>query len=985
MMNGLPSAEHFRGCQKAATIFFLTLLISLFLCCQSRLAAQITPDPSPSPSGLPTPQNAKSELPKVTVTGYIVAHIGDGPQPVTTLDQEFIKRQGDQTVAEVLQRIPENFASFTPALNAGNSTAEGGSSVNLYGLGANSTLVLIDGRRQAAYPFAQFGTENFVDLNSIPLAAVDRIEVLKDGASAIYGSDAVAGVVNIILKDEYHGADLRFYYGISERGDYEVYHASAVSGFVDKFSDTSRFSVLATFDYYEQGPIMQADRSYGRNLQHSHFGSYYDQALTDGTAGYFGDAAGNTYTVAPGSKGPKIAANDFVVNGPPNSLLDLNYVQLIPREQRYGGYLKLKYEPTNWLKLYEEFSYQRNEEKNQYSASQPTQADPITIPANNPYNPFGVPLQPLGQTLTEVGPQEQDATIETIRTVTGATLFLPKNWSIDLSFLYAESDGDARGANEVSDSKLNAALAGTLPGFVGQFYNPFVDQGVVGNPNGRLADAIRISQFQKVRSSLTTWALRGGGEIIDLPGGPLTLGLGAEYRSDDYISRVDQYTKSFDVVGGGAAINGGGKRYLKSGYAELSIPILGQLWSWPGARSMQIIVAERYDDYSDFGSAAKPKFAFLYKPLDDLTLRATYSEGFRAPSLSELYSGTSYAFQNLVDPKNPGLGAASYEIRTSGNPHLKAETSYGYYADAVWSPGSVDPERSGWGWANGFIANLAWFEIVKRNQISLLDAQQLLNQEDQFPGLIVRSPDGSIKYVNDPFVNVGAVLVDGITFGASYQSKEYFWGKLDLEADFTYIYNHAVQQINSSSAAIPGFGSIKLRPSPVLPQDDSYTLPDAKLVASIFYTKRLCGWDTFKTGLTLNYTDSEHDLLDNYKGVLPNASVQPNGLVHRIGSFTTLDWQIAYEFGKAEEITPETPTPGYSKEGKRLTGEAATSPKPERSSAGIRQWLAGTTVTLGINNLFDASPPFADNFQGYDAQTANPLGRYFYVELERKF
>jgi outer membrane receptor protein involved in Fe transport len=153
----------------------------------------------------------------------------------------------------------------------------------------------------------------------------------------------------------------------------------------------------------------------------------------------------------------------------------------------------------------------------------------------------------------------------------------------------------------------------------------------------------------------------------------------------------------------------------------------------------------------------------------------------------------------------------------------------------------------------------------------------------------------------------------------------------------------------------------------------------------MFYTKTLCGGDTFKTGLTLNYTDSEHDLLDNYKGVLPNASVQPNGLVHRIGSFTTLDWQIAYEFGRAEEITPETPAPGYSKEEKRLTDEAATSPKPVRSSAGIRQWLTGTTVTLGINNLFDAAPPFADNFQGYDAQTANSIGRYFYVELERKF
>src|SRR6201987_788906 len=129
--------------------------------------------PAPVPNANPTSVNEQGEqLPQITVTGYVIPRVGEGPEPVTTLDQDFITKQGDQTVADVLLRLPQNFAGFTPSLNAGESTAEGGSAVNLYGLGANATLVLIDGRRQAAYPYAQFGTESFVDLNSIPLEAV---------------------------------------------------------------------------------------------------------------------------------------------------------------------------------------------------------------------------------------------------------------------------------------------------------------------------------------------------------------------------------------------------------------------------------------------------------------------------------------------------------------------------------------------------------------------------------------------------------------------------------------------------------------------------------------------------------------------------------------------------------------------------------------------------------------------------------------------
>ena len=967
------------GLQKLATIVVV-------LAGSCYLATAQTPPPDSAAQGLSPADADDQPMSRVTVTGYIVPRTGEGPEPVTTLDQDFITKQGDQTVADVLLRLPQNFAGFTPALNAGQSTAEGGSAVNLYGLGANATLVLIDGRRQTTYPYAQFGTESFVDLNSIPEAAVDRIEILKDGASSIYGSDAVAGVVNVILKDEYNGSDLKFYYGTSRYGDYNIYHISAVSGFSEKLGENSKVSLLATFDFYDQSSIQNQNRYYSTQLLHSQFGSYFDQGSTDSTAGSFGDAAGNTYTVIPGTTGPKITKNDFVINGSPNTLLTVKGLQLVPMEERYGTYIKAKYEPTSWLRFYEEFSYQRNEEVNSDVASQPTQADPIVIPANNPFNPFRIPLNPLGQTLAEVGQQTQDAVVKTYRTVTGATLFLPKNWILDFSFLYAESDGTASSANEVSVSKLNAALAGTLPGYIGQYYNPFVDQSVIANPNGALANGIRITQFQDVRTSLLTWAVRGGGDLIDLPGGPITLGLGLEYRSDDYVSRVDPFTAAFDVVGLGAAINGVGKRYVQSAYYEVSIPILGQRWSWPGARSLQFVASERYDNYSDFGSTEKPKFAVLYKPFDDLTLRASYSEGYRAPSLTELHSGTSFAFQNLVDPKNPGLGEQTYEVRTSGNPQLKAETSYGYYAGAVWSPGSADPQHSWWGWANGLSAYVEYFQVQKGNQVSLLNAQQLVNQESQFPNLIVRQPDGTIKYVNDPFVNLGEVLVDGISFGASYATKEYGWGKLELETDWTYLYNYAVQNINATSAIVSNFGRISLQPSAVLPEQGSFTLPEIKSTSSIFYSKILFGIDIFRTGLTLNYTGPEHDVLDNFHGVLGNAEIQPNGLVHEIGSFTTLDWQISYEFGKPIEVTPETPAPGYAKDGKKLAGEAAMAPKPEGAhNDWMRGLLAGSKITFGINNVFDTPPPFADTFVGFDPQTANPIGRFFYFELEKKF
>jgi iron complex outermembrane receptor protein len=183
------------------------------------------------------PAEQGGQLQQITVTGYVIPHVGDGTQPVTTLDRDFIEKRGDQTVSDVILRLPENVGSFSPLVNAGASFSPGGSGVSLQGLGPTSTLVLIDGHRQTAFLFPQNGFIPFVDINTIPLAAVDRIEVLKDGASAVYGSDAIAGVINVILKDEYSGADIWTYYGISQRGDDETFHQQATFGISQKLND----------------------------------------------------------------------------------------------------------------------------------------------------------------------------------------------------------------------------------------------------------------------------------------------------------------------------------------------------------------------------------------------------------------------------------------------------------------------------------------------------------------------------------------------------------------------------------------------------------------------------------------------------------------------------------------------------------------------------------------------------------------------------
>jgi iron complex outermembrane receptor protein len=978
------------------TVAFATVVQFVILFGLRVSAHAQTASPSPAPGET---SSGSGELQQVTVTGYLLPHVGDGPQPVTTYDRNFIDKTGDQNVADVLQNLPAATGNVNPGVVPGFGFQPGAASIALKGLLPSDTLVLVDGLRMPVYPFFQFGTATgpytFTDINSIPLGAIDRVDILNDGGSATYGTDAVAGVVNFITKDQYQGADVYNYFGISQRGDYEVYHGEFTAGIVQKLSDHSSVSVLGVFDFYDQSPVDAVDRR-DTALTYSRLSFKYPNAAVFPalTGEFFGLNSGKFFQPNPGFNGVNPTAANFN-SGTPQQSFSIVGLQVYPREQRLGGLVKLEYQVTDWLKLYDSFLVNRTEEVSSYGPNQGTygggfgQNKFLVVPANNPFNPFGEPLQVGPAAFNEFGVLRTDTTVTTFREVVGGTIQLPHGWYIDSNWLYGESDGTETMSNFFRFTGLQQALNGTLPGNVGQFFNPFADQSVAAPNRAFYGNKQLIGNiWEDIRADIMQFHTVAGGTLVDLPSGPIQVAGGFEYRSEDYIANDDPYSHSGNVTAPQFPIGNliTARRYIWSFFGEVDIPIIGGAWSWPGLRSIELSISERQDDYSDFGNAAKPKFALLYKPFNDLTFRGTYSESFVAPSLTQLFSTPQIAETGVVDPKNPAAGQVTVLSLTTGNKNLKPENAYTYYVGAVWSPGSSDPEHSWWGWANGFSAYLNWFQIDQHNQFGTLLPQEVVNLGSAAPAgnFVTRSTvTGQILEVTSGVANLGNGRYEGLEYGFTYNSKEYNWGKIDLQFDGSYLYWVTQQTLVGANAnGTPFFR--------VFNQTDTanVTSPDLKFLASVFYSKTVFGIDTFKTGLTLHYIGSELDFRNSSNGTNPNAGLDFPNYVHLVGSWTSLDWQISYKFGQPTEITPQTQKPGYDKEGKRIVGEKAIAPAPEGSRSSWRNLLANTTFTFGINNIFDTPAPLAvdsvlSNFDGQGG--ANFIQRYFWVSIDKKF
>lgn len=687
-----------------------------------------------------------TELEKVEVTGSHIKRVDiEGPSPVLVIDREDIDRSGAANLSDLLRNLNSNSGpSFDDKFT--NSFAPGSSGVSLRGLGQNATLVLLNGRRVANYGFAQNITQASVDLNSIPLGAVERVEILKDGASAIYGSDAIAGVINIILKKDYQGQEATISYGATDKGDGKETTFNFITG-VNNATTNLTFNL----DYFDRGEIWLRDREFSKSADHT------DQ----GGAGNGFDFRSSANPIA----NVKDATGAYIdVNG----VFDFNpYITMSPATKRTGGLISFNHEFNRRVSMYSQVGFTQNITDAQ-AAPTPLfgDFDDVLISSTQLYNTYGQDVYVRWRML-ELGPRESHIETDTSRVMTGFTGRLTGSWDWDAAVTYSRSKTVDSGSNYVNRLALINAIDNDL-------INPF---GTTANDPDVL-ESIKATTSRTGISTLTAVDNKYSGELFDLPSGPVSIAVGWEYRRETLSDTPDKLSQEGQIIGSGGT-SSNGDRDLLAEHVEFGIPVFD---------SLELQLALRHEDYSDFGTTTNPKIGARFQPTRNLMFRASYGTGFRAPSLPELYLGdsTSYVFVN--DKKRctlPGAPAAcantQYETIFKGNADLNPEESKSFYLGTVWEP------------IRRLSLGLDLWRYEHNDRIDAPDEQYIVDHESQFPGAVVRGTPafagdpGEILYINNQYVNLSEQETQGVDVSFKYGLKLPGGGALTLSETATYV------------------------------------------------------------------------------------------------------------------------------------------------------------------------------------------------------
>ncbi len=702
------------------------------------------------------------ELETIVVTGSRIRRTDtETASPVQILTRADIERSGKQNISDVLRSVSaDNQGSLPSAFSAG--FAAGASGVSLRGLGLNSTLVLVNGRRMATYGLADDGQRNFVDLNSIPLEAVERVEVLKDGGSAIYGSDAVGGVVNIILRSNYEGASIGGNLGTSymDDGDYRRFHASFGTG-------DDRYNVFATLEGSTIDAIASADRpDYLGTSDLRRFGWFDNrQGSSPAGAGAFRyvDPNGNVaYSPAVLSATPWGTMRPLV-NGStdpdPSHRINLNscpevsgvtgiclfdtvdYSQIQPDQDRINFFGRGSLNLDDATQAYSELGWFYAKTKGigtpgdvidsgVYNAADPgnLRVHTTIMPANHPDNPYGV-ARGFRLLTTDFGGRNGTQTSHVVRAIAGLQGRLA-DWDWDLGAGYIRSELDDENSGYIIADRLQAHLNdGSY-----RIMDPTVERSVI--------DDISPTLKRTAKSSIALVDAKLSGRLLQLPGGDLGIAFGTEARNEKTDTPPLPYTDTGEVIGlGYSAFKA--NRDVVAAYAEIDAPVLSFL---------EFSAALRYDHYSDYGHSTTPKIGFKLKPLQQLALRATYAEAFRAPGPSESGNSSTYGFT--------GIG-----LLTIGNPDIKPEKARSYTAGLV-----AEPFR-------GASATLDYYRIERRDEIVGADQALIIGDAPQNgqepnstrPGALPNSTiyydvDGNLSAVAAPYVNANKTTTSGFDF-----------------------------------------------------------------------------------------------------------------------------------------------------------------------------------------------------------------------------
>lgn len=824
---------------------------------------------------------------EVIVTGSRIARGSDfeNPSPVITVDRDFIEKSGYNNLQQLLEKLPINGnGAFSTRGNNQDSTANGAASISLRGLGADATLVLVNGRRVAISAFAEGITTNFVDINSIPASAVKRIEVLKDGSSAVYGSDAVAGVVNIILRDDFTGFELA---GNTGSGDgYDEKAASAIWGVGD-----DDFNVTLVMDYFHNSSLFNNERSPLSTANQSARGGQ-DFRSSRGYPGRF-IVDGET-TIDPACPSDSVAEQTCLYDYGPWNVL-------IPESERVGALLLGHQKITDNMEGFVELAMQHN---NSIAQGAPTPLDEdagLTVPIDHPNNPFSdATTLGLGRYRTvDAGARRWDIQSDNLRAVFGLRSSFANNWNWEVAVQKARSESQQTGNRSQGWVRTDLLQAEIDAGR----YNPF--GGVQNSPE--VIDAITTSLVRQGTSSLSTYEASISGNLLSMPAGELLMAAGLEYREEE-VSDIpdDQFQRG--LIFGTESVSAAASRENSSVFVEFAIPIL---------EDVELNLAARHDDYSDFGSTTNPKIALRWSPTEELALRTSWGTGFRAPSLAQIGLGPSQESQFFIDSFgcNAGVPGAciplDYNIIFAGNPDLDAEESESLNLGAIWK---VTPNIE---------LTADYWEIKQENKIDEVPFgflyQEFCRDQDSTTCLRAAPVDGNtlgvLQSINSGYLNIGEQNATGIDL-----SGYFGLGKLTL--GFTYAHLLEFERVELDSAG-EQFISRSLA--------GEYEYPEDRIQIN-------ADWQADKWGAfaSLNYISAFEDTPDvDFDGDLD----YDQNTTPKVDAFTTLNVQLRY--------------------------------------TGIER----TTLMLSIDNALDEAPPFAagdgdSDLYGYVQNVHSPLGRF---------
>jgi outer membrane receptor protein involved in Fe transport len=941
--------------------------------------------------------NQPQTLQTIVVTGSNIRRVDlETANPVVTVDRAQIQASGKVTLGDLIQELPSMTGSpqNTRVNNGGGS---GSSAANLRGLGTGRTLVLVNGHRVLDQ-----------DLNIIPAELVERVEVLNDGASATYGSDAIGGVVNFILRTNYQGAQFQLDYGISDRDDGTRKGASFVFG-----QTSDKGSILAGVSYNKQEGISSANREFSRDALYHYYGYVFATGssrtpngriflTTTDSNGNDAAAPGNpggcaSATKLPGASGA--AVGDYRCYNPSTDSYNfqlLNFDQT-PQE-RTNAFFEGTYQLTDNIQAYLTVFHTKTTSQ---SAIAPlpfdAQSDKVIISKDSLYNPFGVDFGPSTANATPGGGYAQYQFLtrwtgvgqrkgEFARNSDQAFVglkggFGQSSWQWDAGFdyghvgvqihtvgdmVYNQDFRNAIGPSMIDPATGNPICVST-PGdassvIVGCTPLNIFDQ---ANPEQvQIEKQFLATLFTNVLNQSRNYHVQANGTLFSLPAGDVQLAVGADYRKlytnriVDFLAVLNPATSACQVPQSACSAPLRGGYNVKEGYGEVFIPILKDL---PFARALNVTFGGRYSKYSLAGSTSNYKLGLEWRPIDDLLLRGTVQDVFRAPTIGDLFAGPGGSAPPFVDPcigqsaaslsahsnacQNVPANANSQQLQ-NGLSQTTAIVSGSQFAGTVLKPefgrsfdfGFVyDPH-----FVPGLSLNVDLWRIYLNDAISTVDAQTIANicfsdNNSSFCDLIHRRANGQVDHINEPTLNLGRFDTRGVDLGLSYRVPQVSWlpGQFTLVANATYL-----AQFDDNS--VPGD-----------PNAETFH------VAGHFY-KGFGSFPRVRGQVGLNWKDGAWDAAwrTQYIGKETIGSADPTQ--HESGD------------GALANFTIPVPTIVYN-----------------NVEVGYNIEPINTHVSIGVDNLFDKQPPIFTQTSvvngNTDVNTYDTVGRFYWARATVKF